>query len=634
MAGIAEETLKQIRDRIRISDVASRYSKIEHRGNELWCCCPIHGEKTASMILHDDTGFYHCFGCGKSGTIFNLVMEMEKVPFLEAVKMLAAQAGIDLKPLTPEEEAENKMKDALYGLYDRLATYCHNVLLKSVTSEVKAARSYLEKRKVEHKMWDTFLIGFMPDRYFNAKGDFSIHRMLLDAGFSKELLAASGLFSKREGKEDYCLFSGRVLFPIRDSAGRTVAFSGRDLTGRSRAKYINSSESPIFSKRDNLLGLYESLPALKAKDSKRRIIICEGNFDVVALHQAGMTYAMASCGTAFTSDHARLMKRYADTVTCLFDSDAAGQKATKSALVILQDASITGNVAHLSLGKDASEVLEKNGAAALQQELEKTKDGYEYLVDSALTQYDIRKPDDKLGVLDALVPYLEVTHSSIVLDDLLGRLAGTLGVAKESIASDFAKRKSMDARRRTYEPTRAAVPEAQEPVVKPSMEAKPVIKPLLTNNIDIDLRCMLYVVNHRDLFDEVRQRLQIEDMRNEEARVLYGVLEDVKREGAGEVSNEYILKKIEDPQLASDVNASFALKEFTENSENMISEALCRIKIRNLETRTKEIQKLLSLASGDKDEMGRLIQELLEVNKEVAGAKEEQRKLSSLGDRQ
>lgn len=625
MASFSDETLQKIRDRILVSDVAARYSKIEHRGNELWCCCPLHGEKTASMVLHDDTGFFHCFGCGKSGTIFNLVMEMEKVSFPEAVRELARQAGVELEQLSPQEIERNKQKEAMYGLYDRLAAYCHNVLEKSRNTAVVRAREYLDGRAVAKNMWELFNIGYMPGADFRKERDFSIYEMLKGFGYSEELLAQSGLFSKNH--PDYCLFSGRIVFPIRDAKGNTVAFSGRDLTGQSRAKYINSSDSPIFNKRENLLGLYESLPLLKGKESPRRIIICEGNFDVVALHQAGLGYAMASCGTAFTFDHTQVMKRYADKVTCLFDSDDAGQKATAKALVILQQAGLVGEVAHLSLGKDASEVLQEHGAEALRNELSRTKEGFSYLVDSAVNRYDIMSSDAKLGVMDAVLPFLEVTKSQIVLDDLLGRLALTLGVEKDSVKADYEKRARSGARYSSYRVPEERQSEARAKGTEaspsdPVAVAKP-IRPLLTNSIDIELRCMLYVMNKRSLFDEVRSRLEIGDMRNEEARELYRVLEDVKREGAGEVSNEYILNKISDPQIASDVNASFAMKEFTTEVEENIQEALVRIRIRNLDDKRTEIKGLMQIAQSDPEEVARLVQELLELNTKVNQLREQ-----------
>ncbi len=615
MASFSDATLQKIRDRILLSDIASRYTRIEHRGKELWCCCPLHGEKTASMVLHDDTGFFHCFGCGRSGTIFNLVMEMEKVSFPEAVRELARSANVEIEQLSPEETERNKQKEAMYELYDRLATYCHNVLLKSQSSVVQGARSYLEKRSVAKGLWDTFSIGYMPGRFFNKTHDFSVYEMLKGFGYSEDLLSKSGLFGGDGGS--YCLFEGRIVFPIRNAKGNTVAFSGRDLSGKSNAKYRNSSDSPIYNKRENLLGLFESLPQLKSRESERHIIICEGNFDVVALHQAGLGIAMASCGTAFTEEQAKLLKRYADKVTLLFDSDEAGQKATSKALTVLQEAEITGDVAHLSLGKDASQVLEEHGPQALKNELSQTKDGFSYLVDSAVSRYNVMSSDGKLGVMDALVPYLEATKSNIVLDDLLGRLATVLCVEKKSVQMDFEARAKRDAKFSPYKARKENPLGQGEVIVKPKAEIPKPIRPLVSSSIDIETRCMLYVMNKRTLFDEVRSRLEIGDMHSEEARSLYRILEDVKREGAGQVSNEYILKKISDPQIASDVNASFSMKEFATEVEKNVNEALVRIKIRNLDDKRSEVKVLLQMSQEDPEEVSRLVQELHELNTQV-----------------
>lgn len=271
--------------------------------------------------------------------------------------------------------------------------------------------------------------------------------------------------------------------------------------------------------------------------------------------------------------------------------------------------------------------MQEHGAEALRNELGRTKDGFTYLVDSAVSRYDIMSSDAKLGVMDAVLPFLEVTKSQIVLDDLLGRLALTLGVEKDSVKADYAKRAHSDARypsHRVPEETPSEAwaegDETASPV--PDVVARP-IRPLLTNSIDIELRCMLYVMNKRSLFDEVRSRLEIGDMRNNEARELYRVLEDVKREGAGEVSNEYILNKISDPQIASDVNASFSMKEFTTDVEENIQEALVRIKIRNLDDKRTEIRGLLQITQSDSKEVARLVQELLELNAKVNQLREQ-----------
>ncbi|MCH3906719.1 MAG: DNA primase [Sphaerochaeta sp.] len=566
--------LQSIKDKLLVSDVMGRYSKLVRRGNDYWCNCPIHGEKTPSLVIHDDKGTWHCFGCGKGGNIFTIVQEMEKCSFIQAVEMLAQQAGLQLEEMSPEERERSDMREALFELYDRISKTYHYFLTTDPGGE--KARAYLRERDVKREMWEKFNLGYAP-------ASWDLYGFLHKKSYSDELLKASGLFSR--DRFPHGIFWDRLMFPVRTWQGRTVAFSGRDLTGESKSKYINTPETPIYSKKHNLFGIYESLDSLKKPDASA--IICEGNFDVVAFHQAGLAPAMAPLGTAFTEEQAKLLKRYVRKVTLLFDSDKAGQNATIKALALAQAQELENNVAVLTSGKDASEVVQNHGEEALQNEVNDTERGFSYLVQNAVTHYDITSSDGKYAIFQEVKPYLDATTSSIVRNDLIKQLAEVLEVSQTAILEDFYKG------RRT---------EVQRPVVR--QEQQP-IKPLDPYRLNIDLRTMLYVVNNRSLFKEVRSSLQFEDLEDREAKALYQLLEDATREGTLEQSDEYFLQKIQDAQLSSDVAASFSLDEYRRNAANVLNEAIIRITIRNLQKQLEDYRHLLELggASDDQDEV-------------------------------
>ena len=314
-----------------MTEVVQSYIPVVTRSGRNWAKCPFHGngnERTPSFAINDKDGFYHCFGCGESGDMFTFVEKMDHVSFNEAVEILARKAGVQLE--TKAGSYERKDKDELETLYDlnmRIAGTFHYLLLNS--SEAEKAREYLERRRISKEMIERFQLGYAPS-------DSSwLAAFLRKKGYSDEILKKSGLFSPNSFP--YPMFVSRLMFPVRSWQGKYIGFSGRDLTGRDDVpKYKNTSDTPIYSKRHNLFGIYEALETLKkGKDSA---IIVEGNFDVISMHQAGLTSAVASLGTAFTEEQVKLLSRYVSRIDLMFDSDEAGQKSTDKAIALIHKA--------------------------------------------------------------------------------------------------------------------------------------------------------------------------------------------------------------------------------------------------------------------------------------------------------
>ncbi|MDD3058469.1 MAG: DNA primase [Sphaerochaeta sp.] len=591
MAKVSDSVLEQIKARLSLSEVVSDYVTLSSRGGRLWGLCPFHEEKTASFSVVDDQGFYYCFSCKKGGSMFDFIMEMEKVPFLESVKILAKKANVELEDETPEDRKKRDLTETLYDLYDKIAGSFHFLLVSSPVG--LKAREYLKERKVDQAMWETFNLGYAPS-------DASwLYNFLRKRHYSDELLKQSGLFS--QNNTSYPLFRDRLMFPIRTWQGKTVAFGGRDLSSTSKAKYINTPETVIYSKKHNLFGLYESLETVK---KTQKAILCEGNFDVVALHQSGFTNAMAPLGTSFTDEQAKLVRRYCNSLEILFDSDRAGSSAAEKALVLAQQLGLENSALQLKSAKDASELVQNYGEDQLKRELQQPMQGFRYLVNNAVNKYDILTSKGKSAVFTTVRPYLDATQSSIEKQDMIKSLAAVLNVDESSILDDYSRKTTPAAR--TVEPVTGKQ-----------------AKPLNPATISVDLYAMLTLVNNRELYLQTRYKLAVEDLEDAEAVALYDVLEEAAREDVGK-HDEYILQMIEDPQLHSDVASSFAREEFKLAPQKVLNEAVNRIQLRTYEKKRMSNKRLLdiSLHDGTEDEgIEDLLREKTEIDAKIAELK-------------
>ena len=520
--------------------------------------------------------------------MFDFIMEMEKVPFVESVKMLASRANVELAEESPHEREKRNLNETLYELYDKIAGSFNFILLKAKQGE--KGRQYLKTRNVHPDMWERFNLGYAPD------DPVWLYDFLKKQQYSDEILAQSGLFSQKY--REYPLFKDRLMFPIRTWQGKTVAFGGRDLSGTSRAKYINTPETSIYSKKHNLFGLYESLETIK---KGQRAILCEGNFDVVAMHQSGFTNAMAPLGTSFTEEQVRLLRRYCTSVTTLFDSDDAGQGATAKALVLAQRFGMENKVITLTKAKDAAELVQTEGEEALKSDLQTPVQGFHYLVNNAVNRYDTTTSKGKSAVFTSVRPYLDATESAIEKEALIKHLSMLLNVDESSIIDDYLRGKQF--------------------VEKSDVQASPVgIRPLNPATISVDLYAMLTLVNNRDLYLQTRYKLVVEDLEDKEAEALYNVLEDAAREDVGK-NDEYILQMIDDPQLRSDVALSFTMEEFKMAPQKVLNEAVNRIQLRNYEKKRLSNKRLLdiSLSDGTSDDgIEDLLREKTEIDAKIS----------------
>lgn len=594
MAKISDRVLEQIKARLSLGEVVSDYVNLTARGGRLWGLCPFHEEKTPSFSVVDEQGFYYCFSCKKGGSMFDFIMEMEKVSFAESVRMLARRANVEIEEESEGDRISRDLKETLWELYEKISNSFHYLLVSS--PQGAEARAYLKRRGVAREMWERFNLGYAP-----SDGSW-LYQFLQKHHYSDSLLADSGLFSRKN--ERYPLFVDRLMFPIRNWQAQTIAFGGRDLSNTSKAKYINTPETVIYSKKYNLFAMHEALSTLKGGGD---LILCEGNFDVVALHQAGFTGAVAPLGTSFTIEQAKLVRRYTDEMKILFDSDSAGQNAVKKTVVVAQGEGIATTVLSLGSSKDPADLLQSEGEEALKRALSASGiDGFHYLVQGALNQYDILTSKGKSAIFGVVRPFLDATGSSIERQGLVKELASVLDVDESSILDDYSQQRSS--------PPKAAF-------VEPQVQ----VQALNPAAISVDLYAMLTLVNNRQLFLRMRRRLAVEHLEDKEAQALYDVLEEAARQGEGK-QDESILQMIADPQLYSDVAASFSMEEFRNEPQKILDEAVVRISLRVLERRRTTIRRLLEISLHDGtefDEIEELLREKSEIDMQMGGLKEQ-----------
>ena len=565
MGKISQNVIEDIKSRISIVELVSRYLTLNKKGDRYWGLCPFHDEKTPSFSVLPDKGFYHCFGCGKSGSLFDFFMEMEHLNFPESIKILGESVGIHIAEESDNEKKLRSEKETLFDLYSKLSASFHYILTNSHFSE--HANAYLKKRGIKEESIEKFQLGYAPS-------DPSwLYNFLISKHYSEDLLKISGLFSKNH--DFYPLFRDRLIFPIKNWRGEVVAFGGRDLSDTSNAKYINTPETLLYRKREIVYGLFESLNDVKKEES---VILCEGYFDVIAMHQSGLTSAIAPLGTAFTADQGKLIRRYASTVYTLLDSDAAGREATKKALVVCEKLGLTNRVITLEGAKDPSELVEKKGEAELVKACANSKSGFDYLVHSSLSLYDGNKATGKLQIFNELGPYLDAVDSQIVQQTYLRELSHHLQIDESTLVREM--RNKSDSR----------------PTLQREATSTNKSNEKRSSHYSQDLYALLVLMNNRSLFSSVRNRLKISDLIDSEAITLYTLLEDAIREGTIE-SDELVLHSIEDDTLRNKVALSFQSKEFNNNPEKVIDELLKRISIRTLEKAQKNLDRLISVAS-------------------------------------
>ena len=430
-----EELVEEIRSKNDIVDVISSYVRLEKKGSSYFGLCPFHNEKSPSFSVSRQKQMYYCFGCGAGGNVFTFLMEYENFSFLEALKYLADRAGVELPEPEYSGEAKKRadIKAILLEMNKVAAQYFYVQLLRPQGGH---ALTYLKDRKLSDDTIKAFGLG-----YSNKYSD-DLYKFLKSKGYKDEMIAQAGLISVDEKQGVYDKFWNRVMFPIMDVNSRVIGFGGR-VMGDAKPKYLNSPETIIFDKSRNLYGLNRA-----RKSRKPYFLLCEGYMDVISLHQAGFTNAVASLGTALTPGHASLIKRYVNEVYLTYDSDEAGTKAALRAGPILRAAGITAKIIRMEPYKDPDEFIKNLGAEAFEERIQKARNGFMFSLEVLERNYDMTSPEGKTDFMKEAAKKLvefdeEIERNNYIdavaaayhvrsddLRKLVGRMAIQTGLAK------------------------------------------------------------------------------------------------------------------------------------------------------------------------------------------------------------
>lgn len=416
---IKDDFLNELRMRSDIEALSSGYVNLKRSGRTLVGLCPFHNEKTPSFHIYLDTQSFYCFGCQAGGDVITFVMMIENLDYVEAVKLLAEKAGLSM----PEDGFDNSLyvqRKRICEINRYAAKYFHKVLY---SPEGKAGLDYLKNRNINDSTIKKFGLGFAPDSWDSLIKEMKRHKVL------PEEMELANLANKSSKGSYYDVFRNRFIIPIIDLRGNVVAFGGRVLDG-SKPKYVNTSDTLVYKKSQTVFAFN-----FAKNYSNREIIISEGYMDVIALHQAGFKNAVACLGTAITEEQARLISRYADTVTLAYDSDGAGQEATERAIKIFNKTGVEIKVASFAGGKDPDEIIQKYGAEKFKGLLEQAGNNVEYRLSKAKKNLDIETSDGKIAYLKSAIVILADLNSPIERDVYAGKLSEELGVGKDAILS-------------------------------------------------------------------------------------------------------------------------------------------------------------------------------------------------------
>ncbi len=422
--------VQQVKSSVDIVNVVGDYVRLRKQGSQRMVgLCPFHSEKTPSFSVHGGLQIYKCFGCGKGGDVFNFLMELEGMSFFEALKTLAEQHGIPLPKRGSEALADEQAK--LRAAVFRMQELAQGFFRAELESEAgRAARQYLERRGLPPQAAADFGLGFAPEGGRLA-------RRLEKEGFSGEQLEKGGLVLKsQQGPGYYDRFRNRLMFPIANESGKLIAFAGRALETEQQPKYMNSPESPVYSKGQVLYNLHRARQKMRQRD---RVVLVEGYMDAIGVWRAGVEEVVASCGTALTPEQVRMMGRHARQVVVNFDPDAAGRAAAERSILLLLEENLQVRVLNLPGGMDPDEFCGRQGGPAYEALLAEAPGYYFWLADRARQQFDVSTADGRVRAFQSLMPAVNRVSDKIQRVALVNDLADRLGVPPGMVLENFRK---------------------------------------------------------------------------------------------------------------------------------------------------------------------------------------------------
>ena len=582
------DIVEQIKSNIDIVDVIGSYVPLKKAGSNYKGLCPFHGEKTPSFNVSQDKQFYHCFGCGAHGDVIIFVQQMENLDFLDAVEKLADRAGLEFKRGSGSKAQEEK-RDRLYDLSRQAARHFYKNLRDGDNPGIR----YVVKRGISPETAKKFGIGYAKDQWQDMADFLEKQKLPREEGLE------TGLLSAGKNGRVYDKFRNRVIFPIFNARDKVIGFGGRAIDD-STPKYLNSPESEIFKKKDNLYGLNLAKSAIRKQNLA---LVVEGYMDVVSLVEAGIEIAVASLGTALTPEQAKLLKRYADTVVLSYDSDRAGQAATLRGIDILRDAGLKVKVLQIEGGKDPDEYIRKFGKKAFEERMDQAVSFMEYKVKTIGARYDLSTTEGGIGFLEEISGELRKVRSPVEQDAYIKSVAEMTRISESAIRREVEQGGAKD-------PPPPPPPQPGESMEEPFRidEKKTPVLRLLVKLMITHPELILAIAGNDEVseyfygsgYEHIFEQLVMQS--GESGELDLGALCDGLRE-----PEERLLRSIE----AAEVLAG--------DEETVMKECFRKIRLDSLSKRQAEITKVLEILNEEEDaeRIRALSRDLMEIGKEI-----------------
>ena len=572
-----DEVIEEVRSSNNIVDIIGGYVRLQKKGSSYFGLCPFHNEKSPSFSVSPNKQMYYCFGCGAGGNVFTFIMEYENQSFPEAVKILADRAGIALPEaeLTEEQKRERNKRQLLLEINKTAANYFYYLLNGD---QGQQAREYLENRRMSKETQIHFGLGYA-SKYSN-----DLYLYLKKKGYQDQILKETGLLTYDEKRGAHDKFWNRVMFPIMDVNNRVIGFGGR-VMGDGTPKYLNSPETMLFDKSRNLYGLNYARTSRKPY-----MIICEGYMDVIAMHQAGFTNAVASLGTAFTTQHSVLLKRYTQEVRLAYDSDGAGQKAALRAIPILKSAGINVRVIHMDPYKDPDEFIKNLGTEAFQERIDAAESSFMFEISVLEKNYKQSDPEGRASFMKAMARRLLEFPQELERNIYIDAIAGRYGIASEELkrmVNSFGASMSR-------EQVEAAIYQQQEREEMPAKKRVEKEDSVLTAQKFF----LTWLIEEPSIYDKTKDYINEDDF----VEPLYHhvaalVFEELR--ATGQVMPARILNQFEDVEEQKTAASLFNTRLKTDDDpavrEKALNETVKRIKKNSLELKSRSVREIADL---------------------------------------
>lgn len=509
---IPEDIINEIKYRNDIETAVSQYVNLKRRGKNLVGLCPFHSEKTPSFTVYPENGSFYCFGCGAGGDVFTFTGLIENLDYIESVKLLAERSGVAL-PQDGYDDSMQKLKNTIYDINRDTARFFHSYLM---SPDGKWALDYLCGRGLTLKTIKHFGLGAAPDSWD------SLIKHLKSKGYRESDMIAANVVGKSQRGTLYDRFRKRVMFPIINIRGNIIAFSGRAMPGEDKqgGKYVNTADTPVYKKSANLFGMNFAKNACAD-----RVILVEGNMDVISLHQAGFTNTVAPLGTAFTIEQANLLARYTKEIVLMLDADAAGQKAVKRAAELLQNTGLSVRVVVVPDGKDPDEYIKKNGADRFSALLTGAVSDIEYKLLTAAAGIDLASDDGRLKYLAAAAEVIAGDDDIMARDVYIGKMCEKYGVSRTALTAKVEEIRRKNRRiKKQKEITDIIRPKFTKDDINPERRSSP--KGTAAEEILIAV-----LLKHPDLCEKAKSQLPPEKMITSLNRSIYQIIIDASDNG-------------------------------------------------------------------------------------------------------